>query len=270
ETQQDETLIAENLFGQDDCALYAVFDGHGSEGHKAAAYVKRIFIEVLENYRQLLIVEPAAAIKRTFREINDLLVENEDVDTYMSGTTASVVIRRGNQLILAHLGDSRVGREEKEANDDAMRDVYSDHNCTDPQELDRVLRSGARVQQLQDDGAGDGPLRIFKGSLPYPGIVVSRSLGDDVAQRLGVLCEPEVQIRELTPDDCYLILATDGVWDGMSSEAAVALVDREARADSGVDAATASARLNAAALKALDAHQIDDNVSNVCVFIRYH
>jgi serine/threonine protein phosphatase PrpC len=63
---------------------------------------------VLENYRQLLIVEPVTAVKRVFREVNDLLVENEDVDTYMSGTTASVVIRRGHQLILAHLGDSRV------------------------------------------------------------------------------------------------------------------------------------------------------------------
>ncbi|KAI8054132.1 hypothetical protein BDF22DRAFT_655213 [Syncephalis plumigaleata] len=107
-----------------------------------------------------------------------------------------------------------------------------------------------------------GPLRIFKGSLPYPGIVVSRSLGDDVAQRLGVLCEPEVQVRELIPDDCYLILATDGVWDGMSSQEVATFVDREACSDSNVDAATASSRLNEVALKALDANQIDDNISN--------
>ncbi|KAI9596540.1 phosphatase 2C-like domain-containing protein [Syncephalis fuscata] len=276
---QDETLIAENLFGQDDCALYAVFDGHGSEGHKAATFVKKVFLEVLENYRQLLIVEPATAIKRAFREVNDLLVENEDVDTYMSGTTASVVIRRGNQLILAHLGDSRVilGRRvfspsaaPGDRPDIQAISLTSDHNCADPQELDRVLRSGARVQQLQENGTKQGPLRIFKGSLPYPGIVVSRSLGDDVAQRLGVLCEPEVQVRELSPDDCYLILATDGVWDGMSSQEVASFVDNEARSDSGVDASTASLRLNDAALKALDAHQIDDNVSNVCVFIRYN
>ncbi|KAI8048073.1 hypothetical protein BDF22DRAFT_658588 [Syncephalis plumigaleata] len=90
------------------------------------------------------------------------------------------------------------------------------------------------------------------------------------AQRLGVLCEPEVQVRELTPDDCYLILATDGVWDGMSSQEVATFVDREACSDSNVDAATASSRLNEVALKALDANQIDDNISNVCVFIRFH
>ncbi|KAI8054099.1 hypothetical protein BDF22DRAFT_743072 [Syncephalis plumigaleata] len=61
------------------------------------------------------------------------------------------------------------------------------------------------------------PLRIFKGSLPYPGIVVSRSLGDDVAQRLGVL-------------------STDGVWDGMSNQEVATFVDREACFNSGVDA----------------------------------
>ncbi|KAI8051529.1 phosphatase 2C-like domain-containing protein [Syncephalis plumigaleata] len=260
DVNQDETLIAENLFGQDDCALYAVFDGH--------------------ELSPMLIVEPATAVKRAFREVNDLLVENEGVDTYMSGTTASVVIRRGNQLILAHLGDSRVvlGRRVsksptsmvKQSSNIQAINLTTDHNCADPQELDRVLRSGARVQQLQENGSNQGPLRIFKGSLPYPGIVVSRSLGDDVAQRLGVLCEPEVQVRELTPDDCYLILATDGVWDGMSSQEVATFVDREACSDSGVDAATASSRLNEVALKALDANQIDDNVSNVCVFIRYH
>lgn len=79
-----------------------------------------------------------------------------------------------------------------------------------------------------------------------------------------------MQVRELTPDDCYLILATDGVWDGMSSQEAATFVDREARSDSGVNATIASSRLNGAALKALDANQIDDNVSNICVFIRYH
>jgi hypothetical protein len=56
----------------------------------------------------------------------------------------------------------------------------------------------------------------------------------------------------------------------MSSQEAATFVDREARSDSGVNATIASSRLNGAALKALDANQIDDNVSNICVFIRYH
>ncbi|RKP05315.1 phosphatase 2C-like domain-containing protein, partial [Thamnocephalis sphaerospora] len=270
--QQDVTLIVERLFDQGDHALFAVFDGHGSEGHKAATYVKDIFVEVLENYRQLLIVDPATAVKRTFREIHDLLVENEDIDTYMSGTTASVAIWRGRQLIVANLGDSRVVLGRQTTNNGYLTHVCpltSDHTCYNPRELDRVLRTGARVQKLPEEGSEQGPLRIFKGSLPYPGIVVSRSLGDDVAQRLGVLCDPDVAVHNLTSEDRYLLLATDGVWDGMSSQAAITLVDRAARSNSGVDANQASKHLNDTALLALDAKQIDDNASNVCVFIRY-
>jgi serine/threonine protein phosphatase PrpC len=101
-------LIVERLFDQDDHSLFAVFDGHGTEGHKAANFVKEMFVKVLENYRQLLIVDPATAMKRAFRDIHDLLIENDDIDTYMSGTTASVVVWRGDQLIVANLGDSRV------------------------------------------------------------------------------------------------------------------------------------------------------------------
>lgn len=43
-------------------------------------------------------------------------------------------------------------------------------------------------------------------------------LGDSVAQKLGVLADPEIRIFDLTPEMAYLVVASDGVWDGLSNE----------------------------------------------------
>jgi serine/threonine protein phosphatase PrpC len=97
---------------------------------------------------------------------------------------------------------------------------------------------------------------------------MSRDLNMMIAQRLGVLCDPDVMVYTLTPNDCYLLIATDGVWDGMSSQEAITLVEQFAMTHQ-ANASEASKHLNREALAALDRRQIDDNVSNVCVFITY-
>ena len=65
-----------------------------------------------------------------------------------------------------------------------------------------------------------GPLRLFNGTMPYPGIVVSRAFGDNVAARLGVSHLPDVLVRPWKPGDRFLILASDGLWDVLSPKSA--------------------------------------------------
>jgi len=57
--------------------------------------------------------------------------------------------------------------------------------------------------------------------MPYPGIAVSRSLGDKAASRLGVSHVPDVVVRRWEVTDAYIILASDGLWDTVSCKAAV-------------------------------------------------
>jgi serine/threonine protein phosphatase PrpC len=49
---------------------------------------------------------------------------------------------------------------------------------------------------------------------------MSRSLGDYVAHSVGVIAEPIVKEYQLLPEDQILIIASDGVWEFMSNEAA--------------------------------------------------
>ena len=54
---------------------------------------------------------------------------------------------------------------------------------------------------------------------PIPGLAMSRSLGDFIASELGVTAEPEVTRLNIGKEDRFIILASDGVWEFISSQA---------------------------------------------------
>jgi protein phosphatase 1L len=52
---------------------------------------------------------------------------------------------------------------------------------------------------------------------------VCRAIGD-VSLQPYVTCEPEIEKKELTEEDEYLVLATDGVWDVLSNDQVAKLI----------------------------------------------
>ena len=46
---------------------------------------------------------------------------------------------------------------------------------------------------------------------------MTRTLGDFGAKKIGLTSDPEIQHLELNRNDQFIILASDGVWDVMSS-----------------------------------------------------
>ena len=44
-----------------------------------------------------------------------------------------------------------------------------------------------------------------------------RSIGDKVAQSVGVIPDPEILEYTLSPNDQFILLASDGVWEFMSN-----------------------------------------------------
>lgn len=57
-----------------------------------------------------------------------------------------------------------------------------------------------------------------------PGLAMSRSLGDYVAQSVGVSPEPEFNIYDISPDDRFIVIASDGVWEFLSNEQVAQIV----------------------------------------------
>lgn len=44
------------------------------------------------------------------------------------------------------------------------------------------------------------------------GLAMSRSLGDNISKPIGVTHEPEILQHQLTKDDKFILIASDGVW----------------------------------------------------------
>ena len=138
----------------------------------------------------------------------------------LSSTTTSMV----RHIITANIGDSRVVLSRQ----GAALDLSRDHKPNDPKETARILAAGGQViwhgQTDQRTGRpidGTGLYRV-NGNL-----ALSRAIGDR-SERPAVTAEPEMSIVRVEPDlDDFVVLATDGLWDVMSSAEVVEFVHEQ-------------------------------------------
>mmetsp|Transcript_37713 Transcript_37713/g.67912 ORF Transcript_37713/g.67912 Transcript_37713/m.67912 type:complete len:741 (-) Transcript_37713:457-2679(-) len=70
------------------------------------------------------------------------------------------------------------------------------------------------------DEGGDPP-RIWSPHGDYPGTAFTRSVGDAIAEELGVFSVPEILTRELTPEDKIIVLASDGVFEFLTNQSVI-------------------------------------------------
>ena len=203
-----------------DVCLFGVFDGHG--GSQAAKYVK-------DNLFARLLSHPDAqsnlpyALVQTFAQIDVEYLEKESEKHCDDGTTAVVAIIQDNILTIANVGDSRAvlssGGETI-----AMSD---DHKPNRPDERKRIEEAGGIV--------------VWAYSWRVMGVMaVSRSIGDKLYKQY-VISDPEIKQHVLNKEDDLLILASDGLWDVLSSREAVALISEVKDAEDAAKALSAEA-----------------------------
>lgn len=82
---------------------------------------------------------------------------------------------------------------------------------------DRALGEGGDI-----DEEGDPP-RVWLKNKNLPGVSFSRSLGDSIANRVGVNGEPETFAKAITDDDKILVLASDGVFEFIPNQTIIDL-----------------------------------------------
>jgi serine/threonine protein phosphatase PrpC len=58
----------------------------------------------------------------------------------------------------------------------------------------------------------------------YPGTAFTRSLGDRLAETIGVVATPEVSIVRFTPNHLFFVVASDGIFEFLSSQTVVDMV----------------------------------------------
>lgn len=161
---------------------------YGSEPLKDDPQRGRRCLQDLGQFQDEDIRNLAQVLKDSFVQVNSDIEDNTP-DCKFSGTTCSVVVTRGPQLISANAGDSRAIVVDKDGN---ARALSRDHKPDCPDEHARIMASGGRVRPLinQQAGVEMGPARVWLKELEVPGLAMSRSLGDQVAQSVGVSPEP--------------------------------------------------------------------------------
>jgi serine/threonine protein phosphatase PrpC len=84
----------------------------------------------------------------------------------------------------------------------------------------RILAHGGRVEPLPGPPGECGPARVWLAEADVPGLAMSRSIGDEVSQTVGVTSVPEILRHNIENEDIFAVWASDGVWEFLSDEVA--------------------------------------------------
>ncbi|KAK6913847.1 PPM-type phosphatase-like domain [Dillenia turbinata] len=236
---QDSFSIRTQLQGNPNLHFFGVFDGHGQFGTQCSNFVKDKLVEKLSDDHTLL-EDPIKAYNSAFIATNSEL-HDSDIDDSMSGTTAITVLIIGDTLYVANVGDSRAVIAVKDGNRIIAENLSYDQTPFRKDECERVKLCGARVLSVDqveglkdpniqswgdEETEGGDPPRIWVQNGMYPGTAFTRSVGDSTAEKIGVIAVPEVLTVQLTPSHLFLVVASDGVFEFLSSQTVVNMVAR--------------------------------------------
>lgn len=162
------------------------------------------------------------AFKETFVKVDSSLKDEALIEPLYAGTTACVALLRENQLILSNVGDSRAVLARKKGDSWEAINLTQDQNPDLPEERERIEEMGGFVSPPPEPGLS---ARVWLDEMcTQIGLAMARSIGDHAVKPIGVIAEPVVTFHDLKPEDDFVILATDGVWEFLSSADAVKIV----------------------------------------------
>eukprot|EP01064_Diplonema_japonicum_P030648 TRINITY_DN5267_c0_g1_i1.p1 TRINITY_DN5267_c0_g1~~TRINITY_DN5267_c0_g1_i1.p1 ORF type:complete len:653 (+),score=140.33 TRINITY_DN5267_c0_g1_i1:577-2535(+) len=181
-----------------------VFDGHG--GLEAAQYCVQFLIPSIRTSphypsdMKMAMTEGFKKVHRDFSQVADVIA----VD---AGTTATTVFITNGTLHVANLGDSGAIL----CRNNSPISLTECHRPDQALEKEAVMSYGGEIVQVGGFSRVEGM------------VSVTRSIGDRPCKEY-LRRDPHVTTMELTPQDDFIVLATDGLWDVMSAEEVVEYV----------------------------------------------
>ena len=232
---QDNYFIYKNFTHNPDNIYLGVCDGHGIVGHEVSYYIinnlpyelnKNFLENKINEIEKISINKINEIIEKTFNKINEKIIKDPNIESTFSGSTCCSVIITPTKIICANVGDSRaiIGKKIRE-NFYISKEISRDHKPNEKLEKNRIIKNGGRVESYKDENGNlIGPERVWKINEDIPGLAMSRSFGDEIAHCVGVVCNPEVIEVEFEDEDKFLIVASDGIWEFISSDEAVEIL----------------------------------------------
>ena len=230
---QDLYLVQINFIDVEGFNLFGVLDGHGENGHKVAAFARDYIISQLASFFKSQNSINLTSIysllkKKNFSLIKDIYqqadkeLEKQKFNSNFSGTTCVIVFQIAEKLICANVGDSRailVTTEKSNSEIYKVIELSHDQKPDLPEEKKRIYKMGGIVDQMLDSkGKRNGPFRVWAGKENYPGLSMSRCIGDLKGKKCGLISEPQIIEYEIDEKSKYMVICSDGVWEFSNNE----------------------------------------------------
>lgn len=185
-------------------AFFAVYDGHG--GPKVAEYAGNHLHQKILNNISFKEGQIADSMRKGFMGIDQDMLADEDMREELAGTTAISVIIKDKKIYCANVGDSRSIASVR----GRVQCLSYDHKPNNELEAKRIVAAGGWVEFNRVNG----------------NLALSRALGDFVfkkneskkADEQIVTANPDIEIKDLTAEHEFIVLACDGIWDVLSNE----------------------------------------------------
>ncbi|RHZ08940.1 hypothetical protein DYB37_005294 [Aphanomyces astaci] len=210
----NEDRVACYLHEDNACQIgyFAVYDGHG--GPNVADFLstqlhQHVFAHVEAHPSESLDAALSVSMLAT-----DALIYNQAIN---HGSTAIAMLVDGTTMAFASLGDSQAILSSNDGRD--VVDLCRIHRPSDTAERDRIIAAKGSVVDGRIFGVlgvsrafGDNDLKTSKGAFK------DKFNGDIVGGT------PDVRLHRMRPDDDFVVLACDGVFDVMAPSELAAFV----------------------------------------------
>ncbi|RLN08725.1 putative protein phosphatase 2C 21 [Panicum miliaceum] len=251
---EDAYAVAPDL--DDTTSFFGVYDGHG--GAEVALLCARLFhieLQVHPNYQSNL----NNAIRSVFSRMDQVLRQSNTwrelvrptdsrnwiqhvicpivnpwycteetpyIPPQSTGSTASVAVTRGNQVIIGNVGDSHCVASR---NGQAIQ-LSTGHKPYHQNERQRIQAAGGVLDIDNNVVIERGQLAGF--SFLEGMLTSSRAIGDFVFKQNNnlppeqqmVICNPDIHAMEITNDIDFLVMASRGIWLSMTYQDVVDFV----------------------------------------------
>ena len=231
-TNQDSYLIRENIFAKD-FHLYGIFDGHGENGHFVSNYISKFinkyyteetnYLNIKENLpsskinneNKIFLENYEQIIKKQQNDLDIKLISKKKFDISQSGSTCLLLFLTNETLICSNVGDSECYLFNCSKEDLWTYEPLSKiHKPSDEIEKKRILENGGEVHPYYDEnGIYEGPDRIYVKKKAYPGLSLSRTIGDLEGKKIGIISDPDITIAKIEETSKFIVMASDGLWD---------------------------------------------------------
>ena len=229
-TNQDSYILKENIFSSN-FHLYGIFDGHGENGHLISQYISKNINDFYSEKSNYINAHPNSSSKKSenkiFLEHYSKIIKKQrnDLDTMinfkitfnvsLSGSTSLLLFLTDETLICSNVGDSECYLFSCTEEDLwSFESLSKKHRPTEAAEKKRIIEKGGEIHPYFDEnGIFEGPDRIYVKNKPYPGLSLSRTIGDLEGKKIGIISEPDITVRNLDENSKFIVMGSDGLWD---------------------------------------------------------